>query len=441
MVLVAAQKSQRLMVIADLNRLTHAALLILVENTKRLQWLGGSPAQTALGEPLTSERPGTTLSTLPPLSHWLEDVEVPEYPFDNTWEEAQKSPVLVIHSSGITGIPRPLRYTLDMTATFNLMRRFPDRTHENPNLQFDHLFDSRAFWTAPPQCIPIWPPSHEGTPTPTAVIEEVLDKTNPDGAFYAPSTLRGLCLKDRSLKTLKKHHKYLLCTEIHLVTIVGSTETSWWPLQKLDDRRDWRYYRIDPRLGHHLEPFDNGGAGDDLYELVIHRNPAWRRFQGAFIMWPNLDVYHTQDLYSPHPTKPDLVWYRGRKDDLVKLVWLTKVWAHDIESALVTYPKIEAAMVGGEGKEKPFVIVQACQDAGVKGLDADELWDVVKGLNEKMSAEVHILRENVILADQEKPLKKLAKGTLDRRGILADYNDEVEKLYAGTMVMDRDSKV
>lgn len=48
--IVAAQKTGRQMVIVELNRLTHAALLDLLEATRCRVWVGGSAEYTAKGE-------------------------------------------------------------------------------------------------------------------------------------------------------------------------------------------------------------------------------------------------------------------------------------------------------------------------------------------------------------------------------------------------------
>ncbi|KUI70820.1 hypothetical protein VM1G_06265 [Cytospora mali] len=180
---------------------------------------------------------------------------------------------------------------------------------------------------------------------------------------------------------------------------------------------------MDKRVGWRLEHFK------DMYELVFDKNPAWKRFQGAFVMFPKLDVYHTQDLYSPHPTKPDeYIRYRGRKDDLAKLVWLTKVRAGDMEAALCRNPMIANAMVGSEGRPTPFVILEVSKN-GRFPTTAEELWAIVEELNETLSAEVHVPRQNVIVAHSDKPLKVLGKGTVDRRGILVDYQEEIGSVY------------
>lgn len=228
-----------------------------------------------------------------------------------------------------------------------------------------------------------------------------------------------------------------LCEAVKLIIVIGTTESYMWAMRTLEDRRDWRYLRPDPRLGWRLEPVPGGGSGGDddeeddgPQELVFDRHPRWRRFQGAFIMFPDLAVWRTSDLFERHPTNPELIRHRGRRDDLVKLQWLTKVRAGDIEAALLMDPRIAGALVGGEGRPTPFVILQphASSDEA-EAPDAAELWALVDGLNAKYSAEIRIPRENIIVADARRPLRRLGKGTLDRRGILADYADEIARLY------------
>jgi hypothetical protein len=71
-------------------------------------------------------------------------------------------------------------------------------------------------------------------------------------------------------------------------------------LVNLEDSKDWDYYYFDRRIGFRMDHFSN-----NLYEMVLKRNPAFRLYQGALIMFPYLDEHRTQDMFNMHPTKPD----------------------------------------------------------------------------------------------------------------------------------------
>lgn len=48
----------------------------------------------------------------------LLDQEYPSYPFDKTFEEARNEPLVVLHTSGTTGFPKPVIWTHDWAASF-----------------------------------------------------------------------------------------------------------------------------------------------------------------------------------------------------------------------------------------------------------------------------------------------------------------------------------
>ncbi len=68
-------------------------------------WIG-SAATLGIVRGLTEKKPGLQLVTLPPLDYWLEDGDVPSYPYDKSWDEALFDPVFVIQTSGSTGFPK-----------------------------------------------------------------------------------------------------------------------------------------------------------------------------------------------------------------------------------------------------------------------------------------------------------------------------------------------
>lgn len=69
---------------------------------------------------------------------------MPAYPFTKTWAEAARKPAFVIHSSGTTGAPKPLRYTPELLAVAHAQRRLPDGSIENPELITRPMLGTRA---------------------------------------------------------------------------------------------------------------------------------------------------------------------------------------------------------------------------------------------------------------------------------------------------------
>jgi acyl-CoA synthetase (AMP-forming)/AMP-acid ligase II len=65
----------------------------------------------------------TTL--VPPLDEWLQSKAEP-FPYERSFEEAEWDPLVVLHSSGSTGIPKPIVIRQGSFAVFDLYRDLPD---------------------------------------------------------------------------------------------------------------------------------------------------------------------------------------------------------------------------------------------------------------------------------------------------------------------------
>ena len=48
----------------------------------------------------------------------LFDQDHPHYPFNKTFEQARSEPLIVLHTSGTTGLPKPIVWTHDWAASF-----------------------------------------------------------------------------------------------------------------------------------------------------------------------------------------------------------------------------------------------------------------------------------------------------------------------------------
>jgi acyl-CoA synthetase (AMP-forming)/AMP-acid ligase II len=54
---------------------------------------------------------------MPELEYLLDETSCPPYPYHKTFEEAKQEPCLIIHTSGSTGLPKPVTWTHGLLAT------------------------------------------------------------------------------------------------------------------------------------------------------------------------------------------------------------------------------------------------------------------------------------------------------------------------------------
>jgi len=114
----------------------------------------------------------------------------------------------------------------------------------------------------------------------------------------------------------------------------------------------------------------------------------------------------------------------------VKLSGLAKFYASDVESAVTRHPRVRSPFMGGEGRQVPFLLVEA--KGSTQGLIV-ELWEILKMVNGRASEAIRISKDMIMSADPKRPFRRTAKRTLDRRVILADYQADIDALYGSSI--------
>ena len=51
--------------------------------------------------------------------------------------------------------------------------------------------------------------------------------------------------------------------------------------------------------------------------MVLHRDPNLEGVRGFFCNLPDIEEWHTRDLFRPHPTKPNLWKFCCTTDDII----------------------------------------------------------------------------------------------------------------------------
>jgi acyl-coenzyme A synthetase/AMP-(fatty) acid ligase len=206
---------------------------------------------------------------------------------------------------------------------------------------------------------------------------------------------------------------------------IGATEATAYATVQVD-AEDWQYHRFHPSAGAVFEPQDDLG----LYELVFEKRPDSLQATNIFRTFPELQRYPTKDLWMPHPIKEGLWRYSGRTDDLVLLTGEIKLYAEGIEEAVRLHPAVSEALVGGDGRIKPFLLVWlAVPGTEGEGSVVNDVWRHVEGVNSHNAETARIHRRMIIVGST--PFVRTPKGTVDRRKTIQLYEDAVEGLYSG----------
>ncbi|KAL6711458.1 hypothetical protein ACN47E_004392 [Coniothyrium glycines] len=392
---------------------------------------------------------------LPELDQMLVDSPCQPYPYTKSWDKAKHDPCFIVHTSGESGMPKPLMWTHWMLSTVDSHHLVP-ALDGRPTIWASVLDTRNRDFCGKPMyngaglgaglmdtafnntTIVIGPPR----PVTAEIFEGMLKHADIDAASCLPSTLEDVARKPHILAKLKRL-RFVTCiggtlsqdagdmisqyTVLH--TLTGSSEANI-VVQHSTDREDWPYICINPTCnGIQMRPVAS------LYELVYVRDPQHIDFQGIFKLYPNLLEFSTQDLYSRHPTKPHHWRHEGRKDDLIlfRNGWKFCPMVH--ERLIESHSMVQYAIVVGNGKEKPAVIVQLhaqyyTENASEQAATLDHIWPYIARANNVVETYSQLERRYVIFAKAVKPFVILERGGVDRKATMELYAKETEELYA-----------
>lgn len=281
-----------------------------------------------------------------------------------------------------------------------------------------------------------------GPPTPMTSEEvlQLLQFSKVSGMVVPPSVLDDICRHPQGVDRLRKvQYIYFAGAPLSAATAerlvghckiqpgMGSTEAGAYFISIRNDD-DWKYYGFRPSMGVEFEQ-----RTPELFELVFRRKPELARWQQVFHLYPDLDVFHTKDLWAKHPSKPDLWRYMARTDDLIILSHGEGLWASEMEADIQKHPQVRTALIGGQGRPHPFVMIELVDETAT--LDSNkasrlvDIWPAIARANERCSDFVKLTKELVIFTHPDKPLTRTAKATVPKPSAFTLYSAEIENLY------------
>ncbi|PSK45276.1 Periplasmic beta-glucosidase [Elsinoe australis] len=379
------------------------------------------------------------------------------YPYSKKFEDVKNEPLYIIQTSGTTGFPKPLLQTHAVTGIFD------EEAWKAANLPLDQQPYTLSGWTGGTtvNCMPyswiagvfptlIFPlfartltvtlPASVPFPVPVETLERVFELVPAINAVvYIPDTIRRLMQTEAGQKHLKglqklnftgaaldEHIGDELAKYTHLTAIIGSTDVGGsYPGFIQPDPADWSWVRLNTGdNGWSLRPF----AGE-LHELVVKKDP--NRPLPIFFLHPELEVFSTNDLFREHPDPAKKGYWKParRADDFVKLRAMTKFNAITIEMILNQDPQIANSVVGGDDRDRPFVILQPASEHALTEQALDAMWPGVEKANETIFHEARLKRELAIVTSLDRPIGLTMKGTTERFKTLERYAEDIEHLY------------
>ncbi|CCD52801.1 similar to AMP-binding enzyme [Botrytis cinerea T4] len=284
----------------------------------------------------------------------LLDTIYPHYHFNKTFEQARKEPLVILHTSGTTGFPKPIVWNHE-TRLLNTLPPF-------------HA--GGIFMTLLNAVFNQIPHPLSGVPLSTKIVLEALNHVKADSVLLAPPFVEEVGANPEMLNFLVKNIDVLLygggdvsqatgdkiSKRLKLSMIIGSTESGAYPAVFPTDKwpsDDWKCLHFHPNAGIKLRPHS-----ENRYEAVLIRNSDPEKVQPIFSVFPSLNEWETHDLYAPHPSIPDLWLCSGRSDDIIVLLTGEKTNPLSMEQQMSHHHEVRAALVIGAHRFQTALLIE-----------------------------------------------------------------------------------
>jgi thioester reductase-like protein len=342
----------------------------------------------------------------------------------------------ILHSSGSTGFPKPIR-NIHKNYIYNASNNFGMRGFITLPLYHNHGMSSfyRALHAGKTLYFyhPNLPLSARQL---TAVFEHLGEELE---IFYSVPYALKLLATEAGLQLLKRFKivmfggsacpddlgEMLVDAGVNLISHYGATEVG----QLMTSHREpgdkeWNWLRPPPALLPYLRWEEHG----DAYEAVIA--DGWKskvtsnRPDGS---------YATRDLFVRHATKSDRFKYVGRLDDWIILVNGEKLNPVQFEHTLQADEHVAEAVVFGVGQVCAGLIIVPAK--GLDSLSEDDylrlIQPTIDAANAQAEAHAKVDREHirVLKANAADDCPKTDKGTVIRAAFYKKFEELIESVY------------
>jgi thioester reductase-like protein len=222
----------------------------------------------------------------------------------------------------------------------------------------------------------------------------------------------------------------VVAEKLSLRQVLGSSEAGVIPLMDAEnaDPKDWSYMAFNP-----AHKFEMRHQHDDLFELVFVRDERPEYAQAVFSMFPDMQEYHTKDLFRPHPSKEGLWLFNSRLDDVIVFLNGEKTNPLTFEEEVASHPEVRAALVVGAQRLEAAVLIELVTNKLLSNEEkisvTDQIWPVIEKANKATPAHARVAKSKILFVNPGKPMLRASKGTVQRNATLKLYAVEIDELY------------
>ncbi|KAK2461112.1 hypothetical protein APHAL10511_006891 [Amanita phalloides] len=370
------------------------------------------------------------------------------------------SPAIYIHSSGSTGFPKAIAHSYKMqlqwfsrSATSGGFTYPVPRRIASMALPAFHVFGIATELYTPVAFLVttvVYAPRTERDPLAQPVIPtgdnmvECLRNIPCNTLMTVPALLEQIAASDEGTEILKKINSVvfgggplpvkvgdkLWAAGVRLASGYGGTEFGI--LVGVGHKQDfgeggwtWMRFADEPKL--RWVP-----QGDDTYELqVLTTESQYMAVENL----PDVKGYATSDVFVKHPTK-DLWRIVGRADDVIILASGEKTVPAPMESVIASSPLVQGVVMFGRERNQVGVLIEPSPGYEVNVSDEravaefrNQIWPAIEEANKPSPAFSRIFKELILITSADKPMKRAAKGTVQRKATINDYEAEINALY------------